>query len=461
VRLGNAFLVVTWLAQPAAAWDLDPTLYRRGDTYLTPTLELQAGYWLQGNAWGGQSEEILGDEVDDWMEFSAQPGLEGALSLAGRGLLYARVSGVGSWTRLGLDAAGSNESSRDAGRWTLEDAYVGWCSGDLFPALGQDAVDLSVGAQDYRLGTGFLLWDGGTDGGVRGGYWTSARTAFSQTAIARLHSGPWRGELLWLVPNDEPDTHTRLVGTNLERRFGKLAAAGFTWLRFYASDNPRRDGLDVFDLRAELAPLDGLRLSGELAREKNGRLNDSWGGYAEAAYALEGCPWKPQASYRFSYFSGDEPSRDRIEAFDPLYQGFSDWGTWYQGEIFGEYAGANRNLVVHAVRLRAEPSESLTLTLLYFHFRAAELASELVSRLVPRAGNVSDRHLGDEVDLAADLEVNEHLALAAVVAVFVPGAGGRGQPHPRGRPAHPFPFDRPSSRRAAWSALRFAGSTTG
>jgi hypothetical protein len=311
VRLGNALLVAKCLARPAAAWDLDPTLYRRGDTYLTPTLELQAGYWLQGGAWGGHSEEIVGGHVDDWMEFSVQPGLEGAWDLGGKGLLYGRVSGVGSWTRLGLDAAGSNEDPRDAGRWTLEDAYVGWRSGDLLPALGRDALDVSIGAQDYRLGSGMLLWDGGTDGGVRGGYWTSARTAFSETAIARLRTGPWRGELFWLAPNDEPDTHTRLAGTNLERAFGATAAAGFTWLRVYASDDPRRDGLDVFDLRAELtpSPLAGLRLSGELARETNGRLNDSWGGYAEVGYTLEKAPFKPSASYRLAYFSGTSAAR--------------------------------------------------------------------------------------------------------------------------------------------------------
>ena len=45
------------------------------------------------------------------------------------------------------------------------------------------------------------------------------------------------------------------------------------------------------------------------------------------------------------------------ETFDPLFYGMSDWGTWYQGEIFGEFAASNRNLDTHTLRLRVEPIE--------------------------------------------------------------------------------------------------------
>jgi hypothetical protein len=293
-------------------------------------------------------------------------------------------------------------------------------------SLGEDAVDLSVGAQDYRVGDGFLIADGASDGGERGALWISPRTAFALTAIARLRTGPFSGEAVWLTPNDDPDSDTELAGVNGEWAFGESASVGLGYWYFYDSESPRRDGLHVVDLRGRVAPLHrlpGLVLAGEVAHERNGRWNDSWGGHVEAGYDFESCAWKPYISYRFSSFTGDEQSPDEIEAFDPIFYGFDDWGTWYQGELLGEYVALNRNLLVHTVRARIEPHESLTLTLLYFHYRLDDLASELVSRFAPILGEIAHREVGDEVDLAVDWEVGEHVAFSAALAAFVPAKG--------------------------------------
>lgn len=34
---------------------------------------------------------------------------------------------------------------------------AGWRSGDLMPGLGKDTLDISIGAQDFKIGTGFLV----------------------------------------------------------------------------------------------------------------------------------------------------------------------------------------------------------------------------------------------------------------------------------------------------------------
>jgi hypothetical protein len=413
---------------PAGAGGFDPTLYRNGDTFLTPTLEFVTAYFAQHGAWGGNADEILGDDVRDWAEWTIEPGLEGGLSLGRFGVVEARLSGIGSWTRAGLDAAGSNYDDRRPGDFTLEDAYLGWRSGELFSAsLGKDAIELSVGAQDYEVGSGFLFWDGGTDGGKRGAFWIGPNTAFAMTGIARLRTGRFFAEAVWLTPNDVPDDHTLVAGVNGEYAFGERALVGLGYWNVYDSDNPRRDGLHVIDLRGQLAPLrrlPDLVLSAELVREKNGRLNDSWGGYAEAAYTWASRAWQPHLSYRFSAFTGDDGGEgSEIEAFDPLFYGLDDWGTWYQGELMGEYVLANRNLSVHRLLARIQPLESLTVSLLYYHYRLEDLASELVTRLAPRAGDIEHRDLGDEVDLAVDWEVGEHLSLSTVLAIFEPGKG--------------------------------------
>jgi hypothetical protein len=424
-----AGIASAWLLLAAGARaDVDLTLWNDGESHLVPTLQIDSAWFAEKNAWFGESREVVGDHVGHWLELGVMPGLEGELSLGESGALRGRVSGVWTTTQIGLDAAGSNFDDRHPEDLTLEDAYVGWSSGDLFPSLGEDAIDLSVGAQPYQVGSGFLFWEAGTDGGSkRGGYWLDLRKAFQLTAIARLRTGPFLGELVYLQPHDLPDTSTDIVGANVEWRFGERASLGAGYWFFADSESRRRDGLDVFDLRGEvhpLAALPGLVLSGELVYEENGDLNQSFGGYAEIGHAFEDLAWAPYLSFRFASFTGERGSLDQIEAFDPLFYGLSDWSTWYLGEILGEYVGANRNLDAYTVRLRVEPGESWTVQLVYLAFVLDELATGLVPRLfAPRVAAIEDRDLGHEVDLAVDWEMSDHVTWSLVVAALFPGNG--------------------------------------
>ena len=79
-----------------------------------------------------------------------------------------------------------------------------------------------VGRSRYRLGHGFLLFDGSAEGGSRGGYWTNARQAFELAAIARLQPGQHKFELFYLDKDelDEGETGSRVYGANYELRLG-------------------------------------------------------------------------------------------------------------------------------------------------------------------------------------------------------------------------------------------------
>jgi hypothetical protein len=442
--VGAVGVASSWLAASALAEPLEPPpepgtkaidLYLRspGDSnsWIRPTFRADAGMFFESNAWAGNDRNLIGDDSSHWGEFGVIPGLEGQLSLAEGATLRSRFSGVFTTTQFGLDAAGSNFDDRHPRDWTLEDAYVGWASGDLFPSLGKDAIDLSVGSQPYQAGTGFLFADGGTDGGSeRGGYWLGLRKAFRFTTIARLKTGPWLAEAMFLRPYDEPNTSTKVRGVNLEYAFGERAKLGGGYWNVYDSDVERRDGLDVYDLRGEVRPfvrLPGFGLAGEIVREDNSSLNNSWGGYGEVSYDFGddvGCA--PYVAYRYVSFQGDSGSGDN-RAFDPLFYGFTDWNQWYLGEILGEYVATNRNANVHVVRLRANPVESVTAQLYYLYFRLDEFSSVIDSRPPsnPRAVLIQDRGLAHELDFIVDWAPNDYLVFSGVAAVLIDSSGAR------------------------------------
>src|SRR5204863_3461707 len=78
--------------------------------------------------------------------------------------------------------------------------------------------------------------------------------------------------------------------------------------------------------------------------------------------------WKPKLSYRYAFFQGDDPATPANESFDPLFLGFNDWGTWWQGEIAGEYFLSNSNLKSHLIRAHVTPSEKVGGGLMFFKF---------------------------------------------------------------------------------------------
>lgn len=109
--------------------------------------------------------------------------------------------------------------------------------------------------------------------------------------------------------------------------------------------------------------------------------------------------WQPGVGVRYSSFS---------DHFDPLFYGFSSgYGTWFQGEVAGNYAGPfNSNANVWHLYLSAQPLKSLTLGALYFHFDSRK----------DSLGDLS----GDEIDLYANWTINEHFTFSPLVGFYTP-----------------------------------------
>jgi Alginate export len=357
-------------------------------------------------------DEPSGDLSDNWFEGSITAGIGGEYTLTNSSQFYGKVSGVGERTYGAAPSlVGDDHSSFD-----VEDLYIGWRSGKSLGDLGENALDFTVGRTQYKVGHGMLLWDGSSEGGSRGGYWTNARKAFEFAAIGRFKPGKNTVEAFYLKRDELPESNTdsKLWGVNYEYAFNENNTVGATYMKWSANDNaPQRDGLDVYDVRAFIAPiptLPALSFELEYAKEDNGDALDSEAYNALVAWQFDTVMWKPKVSYRYAYFEGDNPGTVKNEAFDGLFTGFYDWGTWWQGEIAGEYFVSNSNLISHQVRVHTKPTDSIGTGLIFYDF--------LLDR--PVAPVTSDK-VAWEVDWYMDWSLNDNFILSFVAAYADPG----------------------------------------
>jgi len=350
-----------------------------------------------------------GDLSDNWVEGFAKPALSGTYGLD-KGELYGAISAVGERTYAAPPPLVGNEASS----FQVEDLYLGWRSGDALK-VGENALDFTLGRTQYKIDTGFLLWDGAGDGGSRGGFWTGGRKAWQFATVARFKPKRHTFEGFYLDRDEVPEseTGTRLFGGNYEYAFNESNTVGASYLNFQSDSSPARDGMSVYNLRAYVAPFQrvpDLSFGAEFAREDNGDLIGSTAWTAQAAYQLSKMSWQPKVSYRYAFFEGDDPGTSSSnEAFDPLLPGFSDWGSWWQGEIAGEYFLSNSNLISHQVRVHVTPSESLGAGLIGYVFQADQPATF--------APGVTSDAIATELDAYADWQINSNF-LASFVAAF-------------------------------------------
>ena len=363
-------------------------------------------------------EENLSDQ---WFEGYVKPALSATHTFASSSEIYGTISAVGERTYGSVP----DQFGQDVSSFGPEDLSIGWRSGKSL-AIGENALDFTIGRTQYRLGHGFLLWDGAAEGGSRGGFWTNARKAFEFAAIGRFRPGPHTVETFYLDKDelDEADSGSRLWGLNYEIGLGpdRSTTLGATYMKWFADEDllPERDGLNVFNLRAYTAPVQsvpGLSLEFEYASERNGEALDSNAWTVQSAYEFRETAWKPTLSYRYAFFEGDDLATPANENFDPLFLGFSDWGTWWQGEIAGEYFQSNSNLISNLVRLHVAPSDSISGGLLFFKFTLDH----------PEAAGpgVTDDDVAFETDLYVDWKLNSAFTLSLVAAYANPGEAVR------------------------------------
>jgi len=382
----------------------------------TWTFNLDAGLGAFGFAhslYTNVRPDPSGNLGDDWAESFVKPALSASFA-TGKSELYGKISAVGERTF----AAPPSLVGEDASSFKIEDGYLGWRSGKSIGS-SENLLDLTVGRTQYKIGHGMLLCDGAGEGGSRGGFWSNARKAWQFAAVGRVKPENHTFEVFYLDRDEVPesDTGTRLRGANYELAVGEKSTFGASYLKLYAKRDlkPDRDGMNVYNARSYTAPfesLPGLAFELEYAHEQNGDLLRSSAFTAQAGYEAAKVAWKPRLSYRYAYFEGDDPTTPTNEGFDMLLPGFYDWGTWWQGEIAGEYFISNSNMISHQLRLHVTPGESVSGGLIAYLFRLDKL---------PGLGlKLTSKDVAFELDGYCDWKLNKAFTVSFVAAYANP-----------------------------------------
>jgi hypothetical protein len=174
-----------------------------------------------------------------------------------------------------------------------------------------------------------------------------------------------------------------------------------------------------------------ITVSGDIAHETNGTPDmEAWGGRIAATCAVPDLPFLPVFGYSVQSFSGDDPSTEALERFDPLF---------YDGSPVGWGSGANASLVflnsnvtAHQLFAQMTVSERDFLTVRYFHVLSNELLSPLQfgqgTRLVVDGtpnliAGVTDAHLADDIYVEYTRILTPTTFLTAEGSVSWPGDG--------------------------------------
>lgn len=408
----------------------NPLRFYKGanNSYLQATLQIDFALFNQGSSWFGNSKEILrGDETKFWWESLVRPGIEGTFTLNSKQQkLYGRIDAVQANSGAELDADGTNQGLGAVSYLSIDNAYAGWRSGNLFSSFGEDFLDISFGRQAYQAGTGFLFQSEGGSGYNRAAWFLGGRRSAEYMGIVRLKSGEWASDLLYLKTDEVKRTNTKVGGATVdytsEKKIGNFGG-GFYAIESADPDRPARDGMKVYDIRGGIKPfellgnaaaLKPLKFEGEYAYEEKPKnvtgAGNGW--YLSATYEFDQLPWTPSLTYRYASFD---------ENFDPLFYAGTDWGYWFQGEIIGEYVLCNTNLETNMLRLKLKPVEPVTLNFFYYRYNLHDIAA--FNRLNNLASPVTSAHYADSFDMMIDWTVNPHLSLALVCAYALPGDG--------------------------------------
>ena len=346
-------------------------------------------YGASGTATHGVDQEDA-----NWGEVSARFSLSAVKQLD-----WAQVSAsVGGYfaTTAGQDVYGTPSDSSST---ALDQAWIKLAN------IKDSGISLKVGRQDIQVEKWFLV---GSSQDQETAFWLMDHASFPFAVKLEATLGAVQTTAFYARPGGDirQTGDTDLLGLNahLDINEGSYLYAGVF--------NKIDDAGDVitYSLGGETVIMENLLLEGEIALQ-GGDDRDAYAGFAAATYTFPVAK-SPYLRGMYVTYSGDDDLADSDDGnWDQMFDHFSGWNRWIQGEQTGEVWLLNSNKSVAVGEVGFSPTEATTISLHYLNHKINEEAA---------FGTTSD-DWADEVNLFIDSGLGENMFLSFGFGASFPG----------------------------------------
>ncbi len=377
--------------------------YSQDGFSIKPTAELTYGMFYSDKSYNNPESETH----KYWHEIYAKYGVKSSYDFT-QSSIYANLIGITSAT-LGDGDAG-NFTTGDEHKTSVDEWVIGYKNS--LSDKQNATLDISVGRQKIIVGDGFLVagdalnvGKGIADGSLNrgGGYYLAARRSFDFTTVVNYQPiEHLKTRWMYLESDNKAQNKPKLWLTDWQYNQNN-ADLGFTYLQITDIDDPAnetdRKNLKDIAIRGKTKLNQNIGLSGEYVyQDKKLGHENAW--YFGVNYTFDQVKYQPTLGYRFSSFS---------ENYDPLFYGNTDagFGTWFQGEVAGNYAGPfNNNARIHQISLQGSIKENLHLGLLAYKFETIKKTYENLD--------------GHEIDAFAVWSPTSHINVIPLIGFYKP-----------------------------------------
>ena len=302
-------------------------------------------------------------------------------------------------------------------------------------------VSVRLGRQDLIYGEGFVVMDGGPNDG--------SRSIYSDGVKVSIDLDPTAVDLIAVYNRGDQPIAINEVNDYYQdaQKIGLYGAyltnhsliKNFPLEAYYLfkdgkeSDYLFKDGkvsdkqlpdnqIHVVGARLAGHPVDNLTTVAEGAVQLGDWGDEShraWGGYAYGTYQIPNCPMKSALTLGYTYLSGDDPSTDRHEGWDPIFSRWPKWSDLYVYTIATEDGpGWWTNMQILRAAWASQPIDKMTLTLGLNYFLALENPFETTKPTLFAGG--STRGLNPVVNLR--YKFNDWLSSQWLLEYLRPGS---------------------------------------
>lgn len=348
----------------------------------------------------GAATHGVDQEDANWGEVSARFSLS-ALKQLDWAQVSASVGGYFAATA-GQDVYGT---PADSSSTALDQAWI------KLGNIKDSGVSLKVGRQDVQVEKWFIV---GSSQDQEAAFWLMDHASFPFAVKLDATFGAVQTTAFYARPGglrQAGDTDLLGLNAHLDITEGTYVYAG----AFSKTDSSANGG-DVlaYSVGGETKVLENLLLEGEIALQDGdtGSMDrQAYAGFVAATYTFPVAK-SPYLRGMYVTYSGDDDLNDNEEGnWAPMFDHFSSWNRWIQGEQTGEVWLGNTNKSVAIAEVGFSPTEASTISLHYLNHKINEAAA---------FGTTSD-DWADEVNLFLDSGLGENMFLSVGLGAAFPG----------------------------------------